>query len=188
MTTIYFVRHALPDRSDPDNRNRALLPDGREDARIVAETLKGRKIDAVLCSPYRRSLETVRETAELFGMTIRTDERLRERRTGIPAEGLARHPERWKSPVWEESWGESPADVRTRYLDWLGDALAEYRGKSIVVGSHGTALSILMNAILPDAFGYDFFLRTMRWMPYILRVDFDGDRPVGHEMLAYVEK
>ena len=51
-----------------------------------------------------------------------------------------------------------------------------------------TALSILMNAILPGEFGYDFFLLTMRWMPYILRVDFDGDRPVGHEMLAYIEK
>ena len=188
MTTLYFVRHALPDRTDPDDRNRPLTAQGMADTQLVLDTLRDKPIDAILCSPYRRSMDTLRSTAEYFGLPIRTDERLRERRTGDPANGLSRNPERWKSPVWPESWGESPAQVRERYLPWLADTLRDCRDQTVAVGTHGTAMSFLLSAILPETYGYDFFLESMRWMPYILRVDFEGEKVVGTRMEGYLER
>ena len=188
MTQIYFVRHAEPDRTNPDDRNRPLTPRGMADTRLVLDTLKDKPLDAVLCSPYRRSLETVRSTAAYFGLPILTDERLRERRTGIPEGSLAKNPEHWKAPVWDPDWGESPAQVLDRYLPWLTDTLRDYEGKTVAVGTHGTAMSFLLHALQPERYGYAFFVKSLRWTPYILRMEFEGQHVIDSEMAAWLER
>ncbi len=47
-------------------------------------------------------------------------------------------------------------------------------------------MSFLLSAILPETYGYDFFLESMRWMPYILRVDFEGEKVVRNRMEGYL--
>ena len=82
MTRVYFVRHAQPVHSHADDRTRPLTEEGIADTSVVLETLKDKQIDAFYCSPYKRSMDTIRSTAEYYGMEIATDERLRERENG----------------------------------------------------------------------------------------------------------
>ena len=64
MTTIYFVRHAQSDYRGGSDRERGLTAEAMEDRKIVLDFLRDKPVDAFWCSPYRRSLDTIREAAE----------------------------------------------------------------------------------------------------------------------------
>lgn len=59
MTKVYFVRHARPDKTVKDDRNRPLTKEGLADTGFVSETLKDKGIDIALCSPFKRSMDTM---------------------------------------------------------------------------------------------------------------------------------
>ena len=46
-------------------------------------------------------------------------------------------------------------------------------GKNIVIGTHGTALSAILNYYRPE-FGCEDFLRILDWMPYVVELTFEG--------------
>ena len=73
MTRVYFVRHAQPVFSHAEDLTRPLTEEGLQDRRIVLETLKDKEIDVFYCSTYKRSVDTIAETAEYYGMEIHTD-------------------------------------------------------------------------------------------------------------------
>ena len=183
-TTIVFVRHAQSVYGE-DDRVRPLTQEGLEDRAIVLETLKDRKIDAFLCSPYKRSIDTIAPTAEYFGMEIRTDERFRERMCGSFKEDLLKR--RWADFSFAEEGGECLMSVQKRNIEALADVLREYAGKTVVIGTHGTALSTIRNYYDP-AFGLADFERIVRWMPYIVEMEFEGEEFVGVRELAHVDK
>ena len=79
MTRVFFVRHAQSDWKSGTDRERGLTGEGREDAGVVLPFFKDKGVDRFYCSPYRRSLDTIRESADFYGQAIQTDERLRER-------------------------------------------------------------------------------------------------------------
>ena len=60
-------------------------------------------------------------------------------------------------------------------------------GKKIVIGTHGTALSSILN-YYDDRFGCEDFLRIIDWMPYILELDFEGTKLVDKYEHCHVEK
>lgn len=64
----------------------------------------------------------------------------------------------------------------------LAEALREYAGKNIVVGSHGTALSTILHFYDPS-FGYEDFLAIKSIMPWIVKFTFDGDRLLEMEKI-----
>ena len=72
-------------------------------------------------------------------------------------------------------------------MEALNEILEKNRGGNIVIGTHGTALSAIMNYYNPE-FGCDDFLRIIDWMPYIVEMDFEGRELVGVKELAHVEK
>ena len=87
LTNVIFVRHAQSVYGE-DDRIRPLTEEGLVDRKIVLETLNGRTIDAFLCSPYKRSIDTIKPAADFFGKQIEKDERLRERKAGSFEAGL----------------------------------------------------------------------------------------------------
>ena len=186
LTTVVFVRHAQPDWRVKDE-SRPLSAEGRRDARVVLEALRDKSIDACWCSPYPRSLETVRETAGHFGLEIRIDPRLRERDSGPGGNVPELFRRRWADHAFHEDGGESIAMVQARYVAAMADILAAHPGQAVLVGTHGTALSALLNHYDPT-FGCDDFLRIIDWMPYILEMTFDGQVPVATRELAHVHK
>jgi 2,3-bisphosphoglycerate-dependent phosphoglycerate mutase len=156
-----------------------------KDRKIVLETLKEKKIDAFLCSPYRRSIETISPTAEFFKMEIKTDERFRERKSGVdPRDHCAG---RWADFSYAEEGGECLASVQKRNIEALTDVLREYRGKNVVIGSHGTALSAIIN-YYDSSFGYESFMKIVKWLPFVVEMKFDGERFLEYKILSKVEK
>lgn len=181
------MRNAQPEHNHADDRTRPLTAEGFADAKIVLETLEDKNIDALYCSPYQRSMSTIQETANYYGMEIHTDERLREREKGENGNNHGMFQKRWADLNYHEEGGESIGMVQARNIAALQEILADNAGKNIVIGTHGTALSSILN-YYNSKFGCADFLRIIDWMPYIVEVDFEGQELVGITELAHVEK
>lgn len=187
MTKIYFVRHAQSDwRSGPD-RERGLTAEALEDRRVVLAFLRDKPVDAFYCSPYRRSMDTIQEAADYFGLPIHTDERLRERTAAPGGNCLELFQKRWSDFGWHEPGGECLRSVQARNIAALTDILTANPGKTLVIGTHGTALSTILNYFDPS-FGCDDFMRIINWMPYIVELDFEGTAPLSETEHVHVEK
>ena len=187
MTKVFFVRHAQPLHEHSDDRTRPLTDEGVNDTFIVLDTLKDKGIDAFYCSPYKRSMDTIKETAEHYHKEIQTDERLREREKGENGNNHGMFQKRWENHDYHEEGGESIRMVQSRNIEALKEILENNQGKNIVIGTHGTALSSIMNYYNPD-FGCNDFLRIIDWMPYIVELDFEGQVLVNVKEHAYIEK
>ena len=187
MTKVFFVRHAEPVHSHSDDRTRPLTDEGMRDTALVVQTLKDKEIDAFFCSPYKRSVDTIKDAAAFYNMKIHTDERFREREHGIGKNNHEMFQKRWTDHDLHEEGGESIGMVQRRNIEALFEVLDDNQGKNIVIGTHGTALSTIMNYFNPE-FGCDDFLRIIDWMPYIVEMDFDGRNLVTVKEIAYIEK
>ena len=62
-TRLDFVRHTQPEHSWEEDRIRPLTEAGKKDSKIVLDFLKDKKIDMFYCSPYKRSVDTILESA-----------------------------------------------------------------------------------------------------------------------------
>ena len=82
-TNVYFIRHAEPNYDNHDDMTRELSEKGLKDRVLVTEFLKDKQIDAVLSSPFKRAVDTVRDFAEKSGLEIEVVEDFRERRIDI---------------------------------------------------------------------------------------------------------
>ena len=187
MTSVFFVRHAQPEHAWKDDRTRPLTEEGKRDSKIVLEFFKDKEIDAFYCSPYKRSIDTIADTAAFLGKEIITDERLRERIKGPDGNNHGMFQMRWDDHNYHEDGGESIAMVQKRNMEALNEILSNNMDKEIVVGTHGTALSTILN-FYDSSFGCEDFLKIIDWMPYIIQLDFEGNNFVAKYEHCYVEK
>ena len=187
MTKIYFVRHAQPEHAWEDDRTRPLTGEGKKDSAIVFEFLKDKHIDAFYSSPYKRSMDTIADSVDFFGKDIITDEDLREREKGENGNNHGMFHKRWADHNYHEEGGESIAMVQKRNMRALTEILRDNIDKEVVVGTHGTALSTILN-FYDKSFGCDDFLRIVDRMPYVIELDFEGDKLVGKVEHCYVLK
>lgn len=67
VTNVYFVRHAEPNHENHDDASRELTNKGLKDRKFVTEFLMDKNIDAIVSSPYKSVIDTVREFAEIKG-------------------------------------------------------------------------------------------------------------------------
>ena len=71
MYTVYLVRHAEKDLSNPDNRNPKLLPCGTQRAESLADTLKEIDLKAVYSTNFERTRSTARPTAVAKNLEVK---------------------------------------------------------------------------------------------------------------------
>ncbi len=187
MTTIYFVRHCKPDGKVSDDRNRPLTEEGLFDSNKVAEILKDKNIDVFISSPYKRSYDSIKKTADLYGMKILTDERLHERKAGKDSNNHEMFKKRWADLSFAENDGESIGAVQKRNIEALNEILKKYPGKNIVIGTHGTALSSIIN-FYDKSFTGDSFMEIIDFMPWILKMEFDGETFISKEDVFHIKK
>ena len=179
MTRIYFVRHCQSDHTKTcDERLRPLTKEGLEDSHAVLHYLKDKNIDVFISSPYKRSYDTIAKAAEYYHIRIQTDERLRERKSGKNGNNFELFKKRWADKNYAEADGESLYSVQKRNIEALKEIIEIYRDKNIVIGTHGTALSTILNYYNP-AFDCDSFIRIIDYMPYIVKLEFDGTLYAG---------
>ena len=174
MTKVYFIRHAEPNYNNHNDALRELTPKGMKDRELVTHFLADKEIDVVLSSPYKRAIDTVAHFAENYGYPIRIIDDFKERRVdSCWIENFTEFTKRlWRDFTYKLSDGECLKEVQDRNIFALQKVLQQYSGKNIVIGSHGTALSTIIN-YYDNSFGYDDFERIKHVMPWIVEFTFD---------------
>lgn len=176
MNRVYFVRHAEPNYKNHNDALRELSAKGQADCRRVTEFLQDKAISVALSSPYKRAIDTIREFADSAGLEIETIDAFRERRIDSSwiEDFTAFSKMQWADFSYKLADGECLREVQERNVGALKSVLAKYPGKNILIGSHGTALSTVINYFRP-AFGYEDFERIRGKMPWIVEFVFDED-------------
>ena len=153
----------------------------------MAEILKDKKIDVFISSPYKRSYDSIKKAAESYGMTIQTDERLRERKAGKDSNNHEMFKKRWADLSFAEDEGESIGAVQKRNIEALKEILKNHQDKNIVIGTHGTALSSIIN-YYDKSFNGESFMKIINFMPWILKMEFDGKKFLCKEDIFHIQK
>lgn len=184
MTTIYFVRHAEPDYNNHDDFFRPLTDKGLKDRIKVTNYLLDKKIDVVLSSPYVRAVDTVADFAKNAGLNIETIDDFRERKVdSVWVEDFkAFCKKQWGDFNFKLAGGETLNEVQKRNINALEGVLEKYKGKNIVVGSHGTALSTIIN-YYDNTFNYDNFDKIVGLMPWVVKFEFDDKSCISIEQI-----
>ena len=185
MIKIYFVRHAQPVSPWPDDRTKPLTEQGLADRQVVMDVMGDIPVDAVYCSTYRRSIETIEAFAASRGLEIVTEERLRERKAG--PDSWSHLVRRWADFSHSEDYGECLRSVQNRNIEVIHKLLDKHAGQTLLIGTHGTALSTILH-YFDATFGEKDSWRFLNSLPYIIRLDFEGRQCVGKEELHWNER
>ncbi|MEH7592310.1 histidine phosphatase family protein [Bacillus toyonensis] len=181
MTTIYFVRHAHSTYTK-EERERPLSEKGHCDAENVTSLLKDGHIDVVISSPYKRAIQTVQGIANTYNVSIQIEEDLRERLlSSEPVEDFNDAIENvWEDWTFAYEGGESNDVAQKRAILCMQNILGKYKGKNIVIGTHGNIMVLLMNYFDSK---YDFqFWKTIQ-MPDVYKLTFDNNRFISAERI-----
>ena len=175
MTNLYFIRHAEPNYENHDDMTRELSAKGLKDRELVTKFLMDKQIDSVVSSPFKRAIDTVRDFADKNGMEITVIDAFRERRvnSGWIEDFTSFSRKQWEDFTYKLSDGECLAEVQNRNIAALNKLLDDYKGQNVVIGSHGTALSTIIN-YYDKTFGYDEFDAIRHLMPWVVQFTFDG--------------
>ncbi len=175
-TIIYFIRHAEPNYENHDDLTRELTENGCRASQQLVERFKGIEIDSFYSSPYKRSLDTILPLANSRVKKIVTDMRLRERKLSDNwvDDFIAEARKQWGDFSYKLPNSESLTDVQERNIAALKDILVKEDGKTIVIGTHGTALSTIIHYYQPD-FRFEQFNKIKHHFPWIAKFVFKDD-------------
>ena len=185
MTKVYFVRHAEPNYNNHDDMSRELSAKGMIDRKLVTQFLSNKNIEVVLSSPHKRAVDTVAHFADIKGLNIEIIDDFRERKVdSIWIEDFTSFSKaQWADFDYKLSDGESLNEVQSRNISALNNVLEKYKGKKIVIGSHGTALSTIIN-YYDKSFGYEDFEKIRTVMPWVVEFTFQNNECVS---IKYVD-
>jgi len=154
---FFLVRHGESEGNAAGNRiscnlekNDSLTPNGEKEANTAGESLKDKKIDVIITSPFLRTRATAGIIAKVIGFTgeIIEDNRLVEINAGdfdgkpwseylSQFASIGEHFTKHTGP--RENW----EDVRKRASECMYDLDSQYEGKNILVVSHGAPLLLI---------------------------------------------
>lgn len=162
-----------------DDRHRELSEKGMADRKLVTQYLSAIPVDIVLSSPFKRAVDTVSDFAETYGYEIELIEDFRERKvdSGWIDNFYEFSKRQWEDFDYKLSDGETLREVQNRNIGALMKVLERYHGKTIAVGSHGMALSTIINYFQRD-FGSEEFEKIRTLMPWIVCFRFEGKQCV----------
>ncbi len=176
MTTIYFVRHAEPNYNNHDDMSRELTAKGWADRQQVSAFLENKNITKAYSSPFKRSVDTISAFTEKYNMEISTNYDFRERGIGPWLDDFNSYARKqWSDFSYTIEGGETLAQVQERNIKALSEILQKHKGENIVIGTHGTALSCIIN-YYDKSFVYDDFERIKAVLPWIVEMNFDGEK------------
>lgn len=178
-TIVYFVRHAEPNYHNHDDMLRELSVKGMKDSQLVTYFLSDKNVDIVLSSPYKRAIDTMRDFVETYDLEINIINDFRERKVGNAwiDDFQAFCQAQWSDFDYKRADGESLREVQKRNISALEDVLTRYKGKTIAIGSHGTALSTIIH-YYDKKFGYLDFEQIRFVMPWVVKFVFQDDHCV----------
>ncbi len=135
-----------------------LTEEGRAQIVKEVEALKATGgVDTIVASPFRRTQQTAVIFSEALGVPIVTDDRLGELNHGLMCEGkthaVCQVPEVANTMDAPFGDGESWRDVTRRMMSVARELNEQYKGKRVLIVSHGDPLWLLESAMrgMPDA-------------------------------------
>lgn len=170
---FYLVRHAHAEWS-PDE-NRPLSARGLQDSLAVADLLDSFSVHRVISSPYQRAVQTVEPFAKRKGLEIRKCVAFRERILGLYSDTTFSEAVRrtWEDPNFAYRHGETNREAQSRGVNGIRELLDEEMEGSIVVGTHGNLLALILNHY-DQSLGYSFWVRLTMPDIYLLEVGKSG--------------
>jgi len=146
QTHIILVGHALTqwnvDGRIQGHTDTPLNRTGRKMAEQLAQRLADEEIAAIYASDLQRAVKTAEPVAQLKGLAVTTDVRLREGRS-VNQETSQRYP----TLSFHQTF-ETEADVRHRMLAVLTETAEAHSGKRVLVVSHMGAIGIFIAHLL----------------------------------------
>lgn len=175
MTTVYFVRHAEPNYDNHSDQERELTEKGLEDRKLVTQYLLDKNIDVVISSPFKRAFDTVKPFAEGINLEIEIIENFKERKVDSVwvDDFKAFSQKQWNDFSYKLTDGEALGEVQGRNIEALFGVIEKYKNKNIVIGSHGTALSTVINYFNKN-YGYEDFNKIKAIFPWIVKLTFEN--------------
>ncbi|MBN2908761.1 histidine phosphatase family protein [Polycladomyces sp. WAk] len=159
-THLWLIRHGETaynqERRIQGRLDIPLNDNGKEQARLLAEWMRTRPVDAVYASDLKRAVETAEAIAHLHGLTVNPLKGLRERSfgewEGISFEELEERYPDWKA-VWAEGgrYGVERFDELSRRIakqwEWIA---RRHPGAHVVVVGHGSSMHAGLMAIVHE--------------------------------------
>lgn len=175
MTEVYFIRHAESDYSNHDDVCRPLTVKGMQDRLLVSKYLCAIGIDIVFSSPFKRAVDTVQDFADNNCFKIQCIDGFKERCIDSVwiEDFMDFSKKQWEDFSYKLSDGECLQEVQDRNISALKNILSKYKDKKIVIGSHGTALSTIIN-YYDSSFRFEDFNEIRKLMPWIVKFTFNN--------------
>lgn len=209
MTTLFLIRHSVRmPGSDIASRNVSedkivtsekiiLSIEGEERAKILSEKKELQDVDVIYTSNCVRTLQTAKYLMNRLSLPAHIDERLDERRIGIPNDDI--YPDWLERQYFDSSFhtegGESQIDVQNRMDEVVSEILDQYQDKKIAIFSHGYAITfyLLKFCKLVNVVGghltYEFHNKIIYDQainaPEVFQLVFDGKKFLSIECIQY---
>ena len=145
------------------------------DRKLVTDFLQDKNIDIILSSTFKRAIDTITPFANSRGLQIETIEDFREREADwVPDIDFPAFAKRqWSDFSYTLPGDENLTDVQTRNIAALKNVLEKYKDKNIIIGTHGTALSTIIN-YYDKSYGYEDFMAMVYLLPWVVFMEFDN--------------
>ena len=204
-TIIYLIRHAetVEEKGIRNtcedfqmiNEKEILSIQGEEQSKKLSENIELQKLDIIWSSNYTRAKATAKYIAYKNKLQYNLDKRLCERKLGN-LEDLARFMtdketrdpsrEQLAFPEFKTRDGESANDTNKRMNEFIYEKLEEYKGKKIVIVSHGGAIKfyLLTYCKVNENLNLEFQEKELNInSPSLLKMTFQGNELVKLEQI-----
>lgn len=160
MTTIGLIRHGITEWNYLGKAQGVadipLNDTGRQQASAIGERLAClEKWDLIISSDLKRAAETAQIISNKINLSIsHFDKRIREINCG-EIEGTN---EEERIEKWGRNWRdldlgiEKSEDVSRRGIEFLEEIVSTYKGKRILIISHGALIGLTLQKVLPEKF------------------------------------
>lgn len=161
MINIYLVRHAQStgniEKRLTGRKDYELTLEGKKQVEQLTEELKKIKFNGIYSSPYKRTVDTVQQLAEINDLTVNKEDELSEMFFGI-YDGF-----KWKDVnkinpqihrdhiLTNEIIGiekqETTEKVQERMYNKITQIVSSYKEANILISSHGVAIEAFLRKI-----------------------------------------
>lgn len=156
---------------------RPLTEKGLRDRALVTNFLLDKKINYAFSSPYKRSIDTIADFAGRKRIEINVIQDFREHETISDSYADEFYfpfiQKYWENKLYKIPGDESIDELQERNISALEKILKSFHDKNIIIGTHGMALSSIIN-YYDKSYGYQDFLSMVKIKPWIVRMTFDG--------------
>lgn len=144
---------------------------GYAQARELAETLSGKRIDFLLSSPLTRAVRTSAILADVLGIEVVLEDRLKEQHYG-KFEGTVRHSTAFKEAKKQfanrHEGGESLFQVAQRVYNLLDEIQVSYSSANVLLITHGSVSRVIhsyFNEMTNEQYG-EHYMRNGEYAVY----------------------